>query len=105
MVVVRAGYLASRLVGHARKEQMIFEMAADVGQIDGDGDAERSKVVSRADARQHQQAWRINGPSAEQDLNIGPHDTLGNPHSDTPLVLDYQTEHLCADQQIYGRAI
>ena len=105
MIVARAGHLASRLVAHARNEQMIFEMATDVRQIDGDGDAERSKVVSRADARQHQEAWGINGPSAEQDLNVGPHDTIGNPQSDTPLVLDDQTEHLCANQQIHGHAV
>ena len=75
MIVARAGHLASRLVAHARNEQMIFEMTTDVRQIDGDGDAERSKVVRRADARQHQEARGINGPSAEQDLNVGLYDT------------------------------
>jgi hypothetical protein len=34
-------------------------------------------------------------PRAEQDLDMGPHDTIDNSQADTPLVLDDQTEHLC----------
>jgi hypothetical protein len=77
---------------------MIFEMAANIRLIDGDGDAEGAKFVSRADAGQHQETRRIDGPRAEQHLDLGPHDTLGNPHSDAALVLHQQTKHLRAGQ-------
>ena len=71
VIVARAGHLASRLVAHARNEQMIFEMATDVRQIDGNGDAERSKVVSRADARQHQEARELMAPAQSKTSMSG----------------------------------
>ena len=40
VVVVRARHLASRRIGHARDEQVILEVAADVRQVAGDRDAE-----------------------------------------------------------------
>ena len=79
---------------------MILQMAADVRQVDGARDSQRAQLVGRADARQHQQARRIDRPGAEQDFGLGPHDPSGQTNAEAPAALDLEAEHLGAGEQI-----
>jgi hypothetical protein len=66
VVVMRRWHVSPRSVGHTSEQQMILEMAADVGQIETNRNAERYKVIGGADTRQQISGRRIGwlkGPS------------------------------------------
>src|SRR5215471_19433320 len=79
-------------------------MAADIRQIQDNGNTERSKLVGRADSGQHQKAWRVNCASTKQDLTIGSHDVLGKPQADAPPAFDHKAEYFRVHQQINRHA-
>ena len=100
VIVVRGRDRAARLVGHAGQQQVILEMAADIGQVGDAGESQRAQLVGRADARQHQQARRIDRPGTEQHVALGSHDPSGQTHAEAPAALDLEAEHLGAGEQI-----
>src|SRR6516165_638307 len=79
-------------------------MAADIRQIQDNGNTERSKLVGRADAGQHKEARRVNCASTKQDLSIGSYDVFGKSQADAPSAFDNKAEHFRVHQQINGHA-
>ncbi len=105
VVVVGARNVATGLVGHTSEKDVIFEVTADIGQIDSDGDAVRSKLVGRTHARYHQEARRIDSTGTEQDLDVRLYDTSGKPHAHAPVAFDCQASHRDSREQIHRRIL
>src|SRR5438309_1162883 len=84
---------------------MVLKMAADIRQIQDNGNAESSELVGRTDSRQHQKARRIDCTGTKQDLTVGPHEVFGKPQADAPSVFDHKAEHFRVHQQIDGYAL
>src|SRR5205823_6172153 len=54
-----------------RRRIVVLQALPDAGQVLHDRDAERRQMLLRADPRQHQQLWRVDGAAAQNDLASG----------------------------------
>jgi hypothetical protein len=64
-------------------QQMVLQVAADAGQIKDRADADTGELVGGADAGEHEQLWRVDGPATEHDL-LAMDRAGGGLHADGP---------------------
>ena len=78
---------ARRRADH-RREQVVVQVLADAGEVDGDLEPDPRQRGGRPDAGEHQQLRRLDRACAEHDLLLGAHLSPADVDPDTPTALE-----------------
>ncbi len=91
---------ARRRADH-RREQMVVQVLADAGEVDGDLQPDPREHGGRPDAGEHQQLRRLDRACAEHDLLFGAHLSPADVDPDTPTALEDESADARSGQ--YGQ--
>jgi hypothetical protein len=84
---------------------MILEIAANIGEVDGDWDPRERRASAGPTPDAISRRGGIDRPGTKQNLAAGPHDLRRNAHAKATAALDHQAKHLSVGEQVDGGTV